>query len=143
MILISILIKFLKTPFLRNSSGRLLLNCFHLIFLTASQRRLRVKDTNVDMGEVSLKLNHITREKKNWLHLAQKLDMSPEIINNIRRADNPTERLIDYYDTTENASVQDFIQNLKSMRRSSTAYILQVALENTNARLCSGEGNWV
>ena len=130
-------------PQAQNSSGRLLLDCFNLIFLIASQHRLRVKDTNVDIGEISLKLNYIIRGKNNWLHLAQKLNMSPEIVSNIRRADNPTERLIDYYDTTENASAQDFIKNLKSMRRFSTGNILEVALENTNARYCSGEGNWL
>lgn len=118
------------------------MECYHLIFVTASQHRLRVKDTNVDIGEISLKLNLITREKKNWFHLAKKLNMSPEIINNIRQADNPTERLIDYYDTTENASAQNFIQNLKSIRRFSTANILEAVLENTNTRNCR-EGNWV
>ena len=104
--------------------------------IAASERRLRVKDTNVDIGELSLKLNLTTRDKKNWFHLAQKLNLGPEIINNIRKADNPTERLIDYYDTTEKASAQDFIRNLKSMRRFSTARILEVALRNSNARIC-------
>ena len=118
------------------------MECYHLIFVTASQNRLRVKDTNVDIGEISLKLNLITREKKNWFHLAKKLNMSPEIINNIRQADNPTERLVDYYDTTENASAQNFIQNLKSIRRFSTANILEAVLENTNTRNCR-EGHWV
>lgn len=110
--------------------------------IAASERRLRVKDTNVDIGELSLKLNLTTTDKKNWFHLAQKLNLGPEIINNIKKADNPTETLVDYYDTTENASAQDFIRNLKSMRRFSTAGILEVALRNSNTRIGGIRTDW-